>query len=135
MKNITIIRIGGMYQLICAVVHVVMPGMFGWYAILQQLKGHERSLIMQPLYIMNWCMVLLWAVLGILFLKDADEIENTTLGKTILGLMVCFWLIRIFILQPYYIGYADPISWQMVPFFAIGLILNAIPLVRIMRKK
>lgn len=135
MKNRIIIRTGGVYHVVCAVLHIVMPGMFGWQKILQNLDGAGRSLISQPLYIMNWCMTALWLMLGVLYVKDADDIENTSLGRTLLALMICFWVIRIFVLQPYYIGYGDPISWQMVPFFSIGLLLNLIPFIRIMRSR
>lgn len=135
MKNKTIIRICGIYNFLCAVFHVILPGKFNWSDILQKLAWTENHLIAAPLFIMNWCMMVLWIISGILYLKNADEIENTSLGRTMLGLMVCFWIIRIFILQPIYISLSDPVSFQMVPFFSIGLILNAIPFGRIMLKK
>ncbi len=77
---------------------------------------------------MSCSMAVFWNVFAYISLVHASELLKPGLGRTLLVSIVAFWIIRIFLLQPLYIGLKDPISWQMIGFFQVGLMLFAVPL-------
>jgi hypothetical protein len=79
---------------------------------------------------MNWCMAIFWVILAYIALVHTSELVMPSLGRTLLASIVIFWVIRIFILQPLYIGIKNQMSWRMIAFFLVGLILFAVPLVQ-----
>jgi len=125
-----LLKIGGVYNILCALLHVAFPKKFDWGGVLALLPGDKRPFLEQPLHIMNWCMTVSWLLLGYITLAHTSELLQPGLGRTLLISIVVFWIIRIFILQPFYIGMKDPISWQMTGFFLAGLVLFALPLVK-----
>jgi hypothetical protein len=125
-----LLKIGGIYNILCALLHVIMPRRYKLDAILQLLPGNIRLLVRSPLYIMNWCLVIFWLILAYIALVHTSELLLPGLGRTLLASIVIFWVIRIFVLQPIFIGIRDPRSWKMIGFFLVGLLLFAVPLVR-----
>ncbi len=125
-----LLKIGGIYNILCALLHLAFPKILKWDEILKQLFNEQRPFIEQPLKIMNWCLFIFWIILAYIPLVHTSELLNTGLGRTLLSSIVIFWSIRIFILQPAYIGVKDPISWKMIGFFLVGLLLFAIPLLK-----
>ncbi len=125
---ILILKIGGIYNILCALLHVMFPKMLGWEKILPSIPDHQRPFVRQPLYIMNWCLALFWVILAYIPIFYADQMLTTGLGKSLLAAIVIFWLIRIFVLQPVYIGMKSAESRKMTGFFLVGLILFAVPL-------
>ncbi len=127
MSNVLLLKIGGVFHLLCAVLHIFMPKMGDWEARLAKIPEEDRDLVEQPLYIMNLCLLVIWVIFAIIPFFYTDAILNTSLGNALLTSIVIFWIIRIFILQPYYIGIKSKISIQMILTFMIGLILFGIP--------
>ena len=82
---------------------------------------------------MNWCMAVFWVILAYISLVHTSELLIPGLGRTLLVSIVIFWIIRIFVLQPLYVGIKNRMSWQMIGFFLVGLILFAVPLVQSLR--
>jgi len=130
MKTEFLLKIGGLYNTLCALLHVVFPKMFKWGEILLQLPGDKAPFLAQPLYIMNWCMAVFWIILAYIPIVHSSDLLKPGLGRTLLWSIVIFWIIRIFVLQAVYIGLTALISWQMIGFFLIGLILFAVPLIK-----
>ena len=130
MKIELLLKVGGIYNILCALLHVAFPKMFNWGAILLLLPGDKRPFLEQPLHIMNWCMAIFWIILAYIPLAHTSDLLKPGLGRTLLASIVAFWIIRIFVLQPVYIGLRDPISWQMIGFFLVGLFLFSVPLVK-----
>ena len=128
MKASTILKAGGIYNGLCALLHAGFPGMFKWNDVLALLPPDKSPFLAQPLYIMNWCMLIFWIILAWIPLFNSQELLKPGIGRTLLSSLVVFWIIRIFILQPVYIGLSAPVSWYMIGFFSIGLLLFAIPL-------
>jgi hypothetical protein len=124
-----LLKFSGIYSILCALLHVIMPRRYKWDHILQKLPDNIRLLIKPSLYIMNWCLVIFWLILAYIALVHTSELLLPGLGRTLLASIVIFWVIRIFVLQPVYIGIRDPRSWIMIGFFLVGLILFAVPLV------
>lgn len=130
MEMITILKIGGGYNILCALLHVAFPGMFKWGEILKLLPEEKEPFLSQPLYIMNWCLMIFWLILAYIPVFHGDELLKPGIGRTLLFSIVLFWIIRLFILQPLYIGMKEPVSWVMSVFWLIGLILFAVPLIQ-----
>lgn len=125
-----LLKIGGIYNILCALLHVVFPKMFKWDKILESLPRDKRLVIRPSLHIMNWCMAVFWLIFAYVALVHTSELLMPGLGRTLLVALVIFWVIRIFVLQPLYIGVKNRASWQMIAFFLVGLILFAVPLVQ-----
>ena len=135
MKTNILLKIGGIYNILCALLHVIFPKMFKWNNLLESLPVEKRLIIEQSLHIMNWCLAIFWVILAYITLKHTNELTKPGLGRTLLASVVIFWLIRIFILQPVYVGIQDSGSLVAIGFFLIGLILSAVPLFLSFRSK
>ncbi len=127
-----LLKMGAIFHLICALFHIAFPKMFNWDENLSELSAEKSVIIKQNLHIMNICLLLFWFVFAIIPFFFSSELLISPLGKTILFLIVAFWTIRIFILQPIYVGIKTKESWQMIIFFLIGYILFIIPGVSLM---
>lgn len=125
----------GVYNLLCALIHVFFPSMFKWSAILSDLPEKSAPLISSPLYIMNGCMAVFWVMFGLLTFFYSRDFLRPGLGRAFLFFLAVFWLIRMFVFQPVYIGFSDPVSGPMMAFFAVGLLLTAGPLVYSFRRQ
>jgi len=126
MDSELIVRITGGYNLTCAVLHLFFPKMLNWKKDLLSLTNDNRACMK----ILNLCLMAFWLIFGFIYLFHTTEIVNTYLGKSILASMVLFWILRIFILQPAYLGVKTKESIIMIFFFLIGLILNILPLLK-----
>jgi hypothetical protein len=120
MKAELIVGIGGGYNLLCGILHLLFPKMLKWKEELPSWSPENRAAIR----ILNHALMLFWLLLGWLYLFHAGEMVTTGLGRSLLIGMVLFWVIRIFVLQPVFVGIKTRESWFMIGFFAIGLILN-----------
>ena len=127
MPNELFLKIGAIFHLICALFHIAFPKMFNWKENLSELSAEKSLIIKQNLHIMNICLLLFWLVFAIVPFFFSTELLTTSIGKTILILIVAFWMIRIFILQPIFVGVKTKESWQMIIFFLVGFIFFTIP--------
>jgi hypothetical protein len=118
-----LIKMGGIYHLICAILHIFFPRIPQWDNHLKDLANDSRLAIKQSLHIMNLCIMVFWLILAYIPFFHVQEILTTPHGKTLLTSIVLFWIVRIFILQPVFIGIKSKESWQMIIFFIPGLIL------------
>ncbi len=130
MKNETFVKLAGIHCVLCGLLHPPMPYQFKWAELLAFIPAESRTYIGDSLHIMNWCMAVGWILLAYILIKFSKDMVRPGLGRTILASMVIFWIIRICILQPVYIGLNSAISMQMMGFFIVGLVLFIIPLVR-----
>lgn len=122
-----LIKLGAIFHLVCALFHIAFPRMFNWKENLSELSAEKNIIIRQNLHIMNVCLLLFWLIFAIIPFFFSSELLVTPLGKTILFLIIIFWIVRIFILQPLFVGVKTKESWQMIIFFLIGFILFIIP--------
>ncbi len=120
-----IVRLAGGYNVLCALLHLLFPKMLRWKNDLASLSPANRA----GMKIMNLCLMLFWLIFGYVYLFHAPEIVGTGLGRSILVSMIVFWVVRIFVLQPVYLGLRTRASIQMAAFFLIGLVLNVLALV------
>ena len=125
------IKAGGVYLFICAIFHLIFPQLYRWQDTLDRLEKEDSARILNTLKLMNYCQFLLWLIFAVIAFFFSRELLDSQLGKCILSLIVLFWVIRIFLLQPMYVGFKTKISkWQVV-FFIAGLTLFLIPLINV----
>jgi hypothetical protein len=132
MPNELLLKIGGIFHLVCALFHIVFPKMFNWNENLSELSAKKSLIIKQNLHIMNICLLLFWLIFAIVPFFFSSELLTTSIGKMILILIITFWIIRIFIFQPIFVGIKTKESWQMIIFFLVGFIFFIIPCLSIM---
>lgn len=121
----TLVLIAGVLNLLCGLLHVFFPKLLNWKKDLQSLQEVNQA----TMKILNICLTLFWFGLGFLYLWHTPEMVGTGLGKSLLACMCIFWGIRVFILQPVYLGVSTPDAVVMVIVFLIALTLNAAALV------
>ncbi|HUV09062.1 MAG TPA: hypothetical protein VMX75_15115 [Spirochaetia bacterium] len=131
MPNELFLKIGGIYHLLCALLHVFFPRLLRWENNLKGLSVGKKTIIKQSLHIMNICLLLFWLILAYIPLFYANELLETQLGKAVLTSIVFFWVVRIFVLQPVFIGIKTRESWRMSIFFLLGFMFFFIPWVGI----
>lgn len=129
MKTENVIKACGIYNFFCALLHVFFPAMLKWSAIIADLPEKSVPFISPPLYIMNGCLAFFWVMFGILAFIYPKDFLKPGLGRAFLSFLAVFWIIRMFVFQPVYVGFDDPVSAPMMAFFSVGLLVTAGPLV------
>jgi hypothetical protein len=127
MSNVLLLKIGAVFHLVCALMHLAFPKMLNLKENLSELSPKRRIIIEPAFHIMNFCILVFLLVFAIIPFYFPSELLATSIGKTFLASIIAFWAIRIFILQPIFIGLKAKESWQMIIFFLIGFILFLIP--------
>jgi len=129
--NKVLLKIGGVYHLLCAILHIFFPYMFQWSERIAPLTGESAMVISANLSIMNYCLLVFWVILAYIPIVHTVELLETGMGRALLTGIVLFWIVRIFVLQPLYVGYTTPESLITVAVFAAGLAMFFNPWVRI----
>ena len=127
MNYVLFIQIGGVFHLICALSHLFFPKTFHWEENLKELPTDKKKKIKNTMYLSNTCTLLFWLILSYIPMFYAKEILGTPMGRAILTLIVLFWTVRIFILQPVFASYKTREFWVRTIFFLIGFIVFLIP--------
>ncbi len=125
--SLILLKIGGIYHLICALLHVVFPKALNWDDILVLLPNDKRPLVESPLKIMNWALAVIWLIFAYIPFFYSQQLLEPGIGRALLTSIVIFWIIRIFILQPVYMGIKEQVSKRMIGFFLVGLMLFGLP--------
>jgi hypothetical protein len=129
-----LIKVGGFFHLICALSHLFFPKTFHWEENLKELPMDKKKKIKNTMYLSNACTLLFWLILSYIPLFYSTEILSTQLGRAILTLIVSFWAVRIFILQPVFANYKTKEFWIRTIFFLFGFIVFLIPWIAIVAK-
>ncbi len=129
-----IIKIGGVHLLICAVFHLFFPRMYHWEKSLESLSKENNIRILNTLRLMNGCQFIFWLILAYISLFYSKDLLSSSLGKSILAMIVLFWIIRILIFQPLYVGFKTRIARLQLLFFITGLSLFIVPWMNVMFK-
>jgi len=127
----TFIKAGGIFLFICAIFHLVFPHIYHWQEKLIRLEKEDATSISNTLKLMNYCQFILWLIFAAIAFFFSHELLSTQLGKFILTLIVLFWIIRIFLLQPLYVGCKTTLSKWQILFFMAGLTLFLIPWINV----
>ncbi len=127
----TFIKAGGIFLFICAIFRLVFPHIYHWQDKLARLEKEDATAISNTLKLMNYCQFILWLIFAAIALFFSRELLSTQLGKCILTLIVLFWIIRIFLLQPLYVGFKTTLAKWQILFFMVGLTLFLIPWINV----
>lgn len=127
----TFIKAGGIFLFICAIFHLVFPHIYHWQNKVTRLGKEDATAISNTLKLMNYCQFILWLIFAIITFFFSQELLSTQLGKSILSLIVLFWIIRIFLLHPLYVGFKTTLSKWQILFFVAGLTLFLIPWINV----
>jgi len=111
MSDELFLKIGGVYHLLCALLHIFFPRLLRWENNLKGLSAGRKTIIRQSLHIMNLCLLLFWLILAYIPFFYASELLETHLGMGVLTSIVLFWAVRIFVLQPVFMGVKTRESW------------------------
>jgi hypothetical protein len=111
----TLLIIGGIYNLLFAIFHLLFWRIFDWKNDLASLTSVNRA-IMQ---VINLCLTFVFIVFGVLSLLHPKQIIGTELGQTLTGLIAIFWFLRA-IEQIVFFKLKNWISWAFLLVFLIG---------------
>ena len=125
-----LIKLGGVFHVICAAFHIIFPRMFKWKEHLDSLPVPGKNVIKENLYISNICMLLFWLILACIPFFYSHEMLSTQIGKALLTCIVVLWIVRIFILHPVFSDIKSKLSIARVIFFLCGFSLFLIPWIR-----
>ncbi len=125
-----LLKIGGIYHLLCAVMHLSFPTHYQWNERLQCLSPQDSAIIFGNLNIMSWCLLIFWLIFAYIPFFKTEDLLETSIGKILLTSIVLFWSARIFILQPIFFNFQIEGSIEQELFMAIGLVLFAIPWIK-----
>ncbi len=84
------IRIGGVYHLGCAVLHVFFPKLLRWEEDLASVSPHNRAVI----WILSKLLMYAYAALGLASIAFASELVDGSAGRFVLVSVSGFWLLR-----------------------------------------
>lgn len=122
-----LLKMGGVFLFMCALFHLVFPGMFKWEKMLEELTVDNRRRVLNTLHLMNACQFVVWLIFAFVTWFHANDLMNTDIGKCLLTMIVLFWFIRIVIFQPLFVGFKTTLSKLQVAFFVVGWTLFVIP--------
>lgn len=106
MKQIRLIKIGGVINILFAFFHLSFWKMFEWGTDLANLTA-ENSAIMQVLNIHTVYVLIVFAILSLVL---ANELSNTRLGRFVSFAIASFWVLRV-VNQAIFWGVAFIGSW------------------------
>ena len=86
-----LIYFGGVLWVICFVFHIYFWKLFDWENDLESVKKVNKGIIQ----VLNLCLMLCFAIFAYISLFQADELLNTSLGKTLIAGMALFGVFRV----------------------------------------
>jgi len=122
--NETLIKLGGIYNILLIIFHMMFWRIFNWKQDLKSLTLLNQS-IMQ---VLNISITLIFIIFSYISLAHTGELLNTRLGNTLLVLMSIFWFARA-AQQVIFFKLKHWASWLFMVFFIIGGVLYGVPVV------
>ncbi len=123
MNSETLIVIGGLYNLVLAVFHLLFWKLFNWKRDLATLTPLNRAVVQ----ILNLCLTFVFLVFAYISYFHANELLHSKLGRSLLALIATFWFLRA-IKQIIFFGLRRKASIAFLILFLIGTGLYSVPL-------
>jgi hypothetical protein len=123
MNSETLIVIGGLYNLVLAVFHLLFWKLFNWKRDLATLTPLNRAVVQ----ILNLCLTFVFLVFAYISYFHANELLHSKLGRSLLALIATFWFLRA-IEQIIFFGLRRKASIAFLILFLIGTGLYSVPL-------
>ena len=122
--NETLIQIGGVYNIILIIFHAMFWRVFNWKEDLESLTFLNKAIIQ----VLNISLMLVFFIFSYISFAHANELLNTSLGRSVLVLITIFWFARAF-QQVVFFKIKHWGSWAFLVFFTFGGIIYGIPIV------
>ena len=122
MSAITLVHLGGWYNLLLVVLHLLFWRIFDWRRDLRSLTFVNRA-VMQ---VLNISLTAAFAIFAWISLRHAGALLDTGLGHDLLLLMALFWLARA-VQQVVFFKLRKWVSWAFLAYFLLGAVLYGIP--------
>jgi hypothetical protein len=118
----TLIKVGGIYNIVLVVFHLLFWRIFNWDEDLRTLTFLNRA-IMQ---VVNLSLTLVFVIFAYVSLMHSAELLASPLGRSLLILMAVFWFFRA-MLQAAFFKLNNGGSVAFMIFFFAGGVLYGIP--------
>ena len=118
----TLIKIGGMYNIILVVFHLLFWRIFNWKEDLRSLSFLNRA-IMQ---VVNLSLTFVFVIFAYISLIHSEELLITSLGRSLLVFIALFWFAR----SAMQVVFFKLKNWRSIAFlffFLVGGVLYGIP--------
>lgn len=113
----------GVLSLVFAVFHLLFWRLFKWREELARLTPLNRA-VMQ---VLNLCLTFVFILFALVLLRHSSEMVATDLGRTLLGGIAAFWVLRA-IEQVYFFGARRAVSLGFTLVFLLMAVLHTLPL-------
>lgn len=120
--NEILIILGGVYTTGLIIFHVLFWRIFKWPETLQSLNYVNKATIQ----VLNISITLIFFIFAYISLVHTSELLNTQLGKTLLVLISCLWLLRA-AQQVVFYKLKHKASVALAFYFLTGALLYGIP--------
>ena len=118
----SMIKAGGIYHIALVIFHLSFWYIFNWEEDLLSLSFLNRQ-IMQ---VLNLCLTFAFVIFSYISLVHTKELISTSLGKSLLGFIALFWLLRA-VEQAVFFTLGHWASVAFLLFFLVGMVLYAVP--------
>ncbi|MEP7155979.1 MAG: hypothetical protein ABI905_09410 [Betaproteobacteria bacterium] len=118
----TAVIAGGIFNALIAVFHLAFWKLFRWRDEVARMSRVNGAILQVMNLRLTWFFIL-FAALAFIF---PAELVNTAMGKTLLGAMAIFWLMRA-VEQVIFFGLSQPASKIFFASCFIGVAANAFP--------
>ena len=111
----SLLLIGGVYNLLFAVFHLLFWRIFNWKQDLASLTSINRAIVQ----VLNLCLTFVFIIFGVLSLMYPAQMVETELGRTLTGMIAIFWFLRA-VKQAVFFKLKNWISWVFLFLFLAG---------------
>ena len=116
---------GGLYCLGFVIFHLTFWKLFKWQEDLASLSFINRA-VMQ---VLNLCLTFAFFIFGYISLFHTQELQTTSLGRSLLLLISIFWLLRA-IQQILFFGLKNKVSLIFFMVFFAGFVIYLFPFIK-----
>ena len=120
----TLIKAGGLYNIILIIFHLLFWRIFNWKDDLPSLSFLNRAIM--P--VLNLSLTFVFVIFAYISLAHSNELLSTSLGRSLLMLIAIFWFARA-MMQVVYFKLQHWGSLAFLLFFLAGGVLYGIPAV------
>jgi hypothetical protein len=121
----TLLLLGGIYNLLFAVFHLLFWRIFNWKEDLASLTSLNRA-IMQ---VLNLCLTFVFVIFGVVSLLYPAQMVGTELGRALTVMIAFFWFLRA-VEQVIFFKLKNWVSWTfLLVFIGGGVLYGLVPFV------
>lgn len=117
-----LITIGGVYNILLVVFHLMFWRIFNWHKDLRSLSFINRA----TMQVLNISLTFIFIIFSYISFAHTKELLNTPLGNSLLVSITILWIARA-VQQVVFFKLKHWVSWGFTVFFLFGALLYGIP--------